>query len=308
MNPIKFAVVGNVNLDVICSTVNDVPRHNSIRFDQAKVTPGGNASNVAIGLAALGMPTALIARTGDDLPADMLIHAWHLADIDTRFVTREKHTNTGVAISLVDSDNNPRYLHAPAANHQLTPQSIPIDELIESGVRFLHTSGYFVMPGLLNSGFSDVLKEAQSAGMYTTLDVVESPDMNDPSPLWTCLPHLDIFTCNKQEATRLTGHEDPQQAALDLLAKGTKNVIIKMGEKGVLLVDRTGQTVIPTSPMEVVDTTGAGDAFMAGLLAALQRTSYLPKACNAGNNAGGLVSTEYGAATYWLNQILHYEA
>jgi sugar/nucleoside kinase (ribokinase family) len=307
MSATQVAVIGNVNLDIICSTVDDVPRHNSIRFDRATVAPGGNASNVAIGLAALGVPTALVAHAGDDLSGDMLIHTWRQAGIDTRFVLCEPQSDTGVAISLVDSDNKPRFLHAPASNHLLTPQTIPIDEIIESGVRFLHTSGYFVMPGLLDPGFPGILSQAQSAGIYTTLDVVESPDMDDPSPLWTCLPHLDIFTCNDQEAARLTGHQEPQQAALDLLARGTKNVIVKLGKDGVLLVDRSGHTVIPTTTTEVVDTTGAGDAFIAGLLAALQRTSYLPKACKAGNRAGSLITTEFGAATYWLNQIVQFE-
>lgn len=303
----NIAILGNVNLDIICATVDEVPRHNSIRFDQATVAPGGNASNVAIGLAALGVSTGLVACTGDDMSADMLVQTWQQAEIDTRFITREPKSATGVAISLVDSDDQPRFLHSPAANYQLTPNIIPIDELIDAGIRFLHTSGYFVMPGLLDSGFCEVLSKAQAAGIYTTLDVVESPDMDDPSLLWTCLPHLDIFTCNDQEATRLTGHSDPQQAALDLLAHGAKNVIVKLGERGCMLVDRAGSTTIPASPVRVVDTTGAGDAFMAGLLAALQRTSYLPKACKAGNHAGGLASTQYGAATYWLNQLLQYE-
>lgn len=68
----KIAVLGNVTLDVICKPVNEVPRYDSITFDRGIVSPGGCGSNVAIGLAALGIPTTIIACIGSDIAADII--------------------------------------------------------------------------------------------------------------------------------------------------------------------------------------------------------------------------------------------
>ncbi|MEA2008698.1 MAG: carbohydrate kinase family protein, partial [Chloroflexota bacterium] len=73
---IKAAVFGNVTLDIICQTVNDVPRHESIAFERAIVSPGGCASNVALGLAHLGVDVSLIARLGDGDAAALALSHW----------------------------------------------------------------------------------------------------------------------------------------------------------------------------------------------------------------------------------------
>ena len=104
-------VLGNVTLDILCSPVDDVPRRDSIAFDDAAVTPGGCGSNTAIGLAALGVETGLIARAGDDDTADLLFRYWERVGVDTRFVRRVPGEITGVSVALVDSDHKPRFIH-----------------------------------------------------------------------------------------------------------------------------------------------------------------------------------------------------
>ena len=87
-DPGSILVFGNVTLDVICKTVDDVPRYDSIAFQDAAVTPGGCASNVAIGLARLGEKPILLACMGDDQTADILVDAWEEQGVDTRYVKR----------------------------------------------------------------------------------------------------------------------------------------------------------------------------------------------------------------------------
>ena len=102
-------VFGNVTLDIICYPVNDVPRHESISFDDVMVSPGGCGSNTAIGLAALGIPTGIVTCTGDDDSADLLFQYWQRAGVDSRFVQRISAKTTGTSVGLIDDDFQPRF-------------------------------------------------------------------------------------------------------------------------------------------------------------------------------------------------------
>ena len=85
-------VFGNVTLDILCYPVNEVPRYESIAFEDVTVSPGGCGSNTAIGLAASGISTGIVARTGDDDAADLLFQYWKRVGVDTRFVQRTAGT------------------------------------------------------------------------------------------------------------------------------------------------------------------------------------------------------------------------
>ncbi len=302
MNP-KAAVFGNVTLDIICQTVNDVPRHESIAFERALISPGGCASNVALGLAHLGVDVALIARLGDGDAAALVRTHWEKANIDLTHLKVVEGDSTGVSVGLVDKDRQPRFVHTPGANAHLSVDTLPGEWLVKSGSRFLHVAGYFVLPGLLTPHLAEPLAQARSAGMATSLDVVTSPAMDDPSPLWPCLPHLDYFLCNRHEAQRITGESDPHAAAQSLRERGAHTVIVKLGANGCWAENAQIAERIPTPQVNVVDTTGAGDAFAAGLISALLHGEDLPSACRAGNRAGAKVVQSLGAVEVWLSGI-----
>jgi sugar/nucleoside kinase (ribokinase family) len=291
-----IAVLGNVALDIICKTVDDVPRYDSIAFQEAAVTPGGCGSNTAIGLAREGEAVYLIACTGDDDAADILNQIWDRIGVDTRFVQRFEKQGSGVSIGLIDSDYQPRFIHTTGANANLRPESLKPVILKELNVRLLHVAGYYVLPGLLNPGFEDVLSLAQECGIFTSLDVVTSPAMEKPEYLWPLLPFLNLFLCNLQEAEILTGYSDPESASAEFHAKGAAAVIIKLGLKGCWLSESGQGILIPAPQIEnVIDTTGAGDAFAAGLLAALRKGEDLPGACQAGVQMGSSAVQYLGA-------------
>jgi ribokinase len=281
------AVFGNVTLDIICKTVDDVPRQASISFQDAAVTPGGCASNTAIGLAQGGEKAYLIACVGDDDASELLYLAWKRTGVDARFVQKMPGITTGVSVGLVDSDLQPRFVHTSGANGKLTKDILSPEALAKEGVGFLYVAGYFVLPGLLDLEFGDTLKMVQNKGIFTTLDVVSSPAMENPEYLWPLLPHLDLFLSNLQEAELITGCKDPQSAASFFHQKGSRGVIIKLGKEGCYYSNGEEQHHLPASPVKnLVDTTGAGDAFAAGLLAALRRGKGIPDACLMGNEWG----------------------
>jgi sugar/nucleoside kinase (ribokinase family) len=120
--------------------------------------------------------------------------------------------------------------------------------------------------------------------------------MENPEILWTVLPHLNLFLCNLGEAEIISGCQGPDAAADFFHQKGAENVIVKLGADGCWLSTGDQQELIPSPVVnDIVDTTGAGDAFAAGLLAGLRQGKDLVSACKAGNHLGAKTVTFLGA-------------
>ena len=301
----KAAIFGNVTLDVLCYPVEDVPRHNSISFERSTISPGGCGSNVAIGLRSFGIETFLIARLGGDLAGEIDLKIWEEWGIDCRFVKKEAQLTTGVSVGLVDRSFQPRFVHTSGANAKLMSTDLDVDQLVANDVGWLHIAGFYVLPGLLDGQLDHALRAASQAGLRSSLDVVESPRLHETEYLWPCLPYLDIILCNQQEAEILTGEAQPVKAAAVLHSHGAKTVIIKAGAQGCWLSDEGSlggarlQKRIPALDVQAVDTTGAGDAFAAGLIAAIMNGQDISEACHAANQAGARVVTALGAIAAW---------
>lgn len=293
-------VVGNVTLDILCYPVSEVPRYDSISFERAQIGPGGCGSNVALGLRALGVSTALVARVGSDEAYGLVERYWEKAGLDRRFVRRDAQAATAVSVGLVDAAFQPRFIHTPGANRQLNVDDIDVNALEREGARALAIAGYFVLPGLMDSRLAGTLQAARSRGMFTCLDVVHSPNMEHPEPLWPCLPHLDYFLCNTMEGQRLTGAAAPREIGRILRQRGAQAVIVKLGAEGCWVDSPEWQGQVPGLQAQVVDTTGAGDAFAAGLIAALLRQAALPAACAAANAAGARIVARLGTVAAWF--------
>ncbi len=297
-------VFGNVTLDIICYPVNEVPRYESIAFEDVTVSPGGCGSNTAIGLAALGIPTGIVARTGDDDSADLLFGYWQRVGVDPFFVRRTRGVPTGTSIGLIDDHFQPRFIHTSGANRGLTAEVLDPSAYAARGVQFFHIAGFFVLPNLFNQ-VAGKLDQLQKLGITTSLDVVFNVRMDDQKlreALWAALPHLDYFIANDHEATRLTVEKDYKKAAEVFRERGARGVIIKLGAKGCYALSDAFTGIVPATKVNVVDTTGAGDAFAAGFIARLVRGCDLRDACQAGNQAGAKVCTRLGAIAAWLDE------
>jgi sugar/nucleoside kinase (ribokinase family) len=117
------------------------------------------------------------------------------------------------------------------------------------------------------------------------------------------MPHLDVFLCNHTEAGRLSGESDPVQAARILHSKGAGAVIVKLGGEGCLLYSTDGIEHIPgILPDRVIDTTGAGDAFAAGLIASRLKGKGIADACRDANQAGARAVEHLGAVSCWFKE------
>jgi sugar/nucleoside kinase (ribokinase family) len=296
----EAVVLGNVTMDILCYPVEHVPRHESITFKHSIVSPGGCGSNVAIGLCALGVKTALIGRIGTDVSAVLITPTWDRVGLNYSYVKRDSHLQTGISVGLVDLQHQPRFIHTSGANQLLTAEDLRIEEFAQRGTRAIHVAGYFVLPGLMDDGIQSPLCKARAHGITTSLDVVSSPNMDNPEKLWQVMPCLDFFLCNAQEAKCLTGENEHIASAKRLLAYGAQVVIVKLGALGCWVESKDVSMLVPGISVDVVDTTGAGDAFAAGLIAAILQGADLEMACKAANQAGARVAADYGCISAWL--------
>src|SRR5512145_513816 len=175
----KAVIIGNTTLDVLCYHVDEVPRYDSLLFEQALLHPGGCGSNVAVGLSALGVTTALVTTISDADAYHIVEQTWQRFGLDQRFITRIAGADPAVSIGLVDQEYQPRFIHTPGANRYLTSQDLSIPDYTDWGAQALMIAGFFVLPGLLDGNLPHVLKSAQANGLLTFLDVANAKRMDE---------------------------------------------------------------------------------------------------------------------------------
>ena len=128
-------VFGNITLDVLCYPVEDVPRNESTAFEKGIVSPGGSGSNTAIGLCALEVLTALVGRIGNDEAAWLVKSTWDQTGLDQRYIKRDPDQHTAISVGLVDRSAQPRFIHTPGANANLTIDDLDLTALKTMGAK-----------------------------------------------------------------------------------------------------------------------------------------------------------------------------
>src|SRR5439155_1136908 len=229
--------------------------------------PGVTRVNTTgIVLAKLGVDTAVVARVGSDLFGDFLVQI--LADHGVRpHVVREPRVPTSTSVVAVSSGGERSFMHMIGANGRLIPQDIP-DDLLRA-TRIFHLGGCFVLPALDGEPAAGLLRRAREQGCRTSMALAWDPSGRWMSVLEPCLPHLDFLFGNQDELGHVTGRRDPAEMAGMLRERGVAAVAVKLGDAGAF-VDAAGwRGRVPAYAVEVVDTTGAGDAFCGGFLAAV---------------------------------------
>jgi sugar/nucleoside kinase (ribokinase family) len=150
------------------------------------------------------------------------------------------------------------------ANARLTESDVSDALLVRS--RLLHIGGAFLMPGLDGEPLARLLERAKKLGLETSLDTAFNPDVDAKALIVPCLPHLDIFFPSIEEATAITGRSDTEEI-FDWLEDFRVPVVgVKLGQRGCAVREKGKTTFYPAYPVDVVDGSGAGDAFMAGYL------------------------------------------
>ena len=257
---------------------------------QAEVGIGGADSNVAIGLVRLGVPTTWIGRVGAD-SLGRLVRRELLAEGVRALVTEDPDHPTGVMLKEKRTSGSTQVLfhRRGSAGSRLGPEDVPAEEVRRSAL--VHVTG--ITPALSSSARAAteaVLTVAREAGIPIAFDV------NHRSALWidgdagelyrSIAARADLVFAGEDEARLMVDGRAPEALAREIAALGPREVIIKLGARGSLVLADGVVREQPAHVISVVDSVGAGDAFVAGYLAALLRGGSVADRLASGTAAG----------------------
>ncbi len=239
---------------------------------------GGSAANVAAWLALAGSAPVLVARIGTDDRGARALAELRALGVDARLALDDEHP-TGTCIVLVEPGGERSMVPDPGANLALAPADLP-GELFEAGGH-LHVSGYALLrPGPRPAALA-AIAQAVERGMSVSVDPASAALLT--AEFLDLAAGAGLLLPNEQEAFALTGEREPPAAAR-VLARRVPEVVVKLGADGALWTDGGEEVRVAAAPLPApaLDTTGAGDAFAAGLLAARMRGAAPAEALAAG--------------------------
>jgi sugar/nucleoside kinase (ribokinase family) len=263
---LDLLVVGELNADIVVTDPDPVPRFGQAErlVRDVRLTLGSSSAITACGAARLGLRVAMVGVVGDDALGRFVLEALKARGVDTAGCRIAAGRLTGASV-ILGNDTDRAILTSLGTIADTRATDVPPALLRRA--RHVHVGSLFLQPGLA-SDLPALFRAARSGGATTSLD----PNW-DPSGSWDggfagALAETDVVLPNAGEALRLTGAEDAEAAAR-ILAGDTRIAVVKLGAAGALASD-AGRPFAHAAarPVEAVDTTGAGDSFDAGFLAA----------------------------------------
>ncbi len=287
--------MGNAVADVLARPVESLPPAGTSQpLEGVTLGPGGNGINTATALARLGVAVRVAAAVGDDRLGEMLRERVRKEGVEDTNLASLPRTQTSVSIVLIQHDGERRFLHFRGANSLFSTKHLNW-ELAEAA-RLFHYASAFALPAFDGPPLAEALAQAKRLGCLTSLNVCWDTLDRWLPVLRPALAHTDYVFPNLAEGARLTGESEPEGIARALRSLGVKTVVVKLGARGCYVEAPEGAFLSPGFPVEVVDTTGAGDCFAAGFLAALCRGEDLRRAARLANAAGALCTRGLGGA------------
>jgi len=291
-------VVGSLNMDFVVSMDRLPAPGETVLGRDFRMIPGGKGANQACAAGKLGgdaITVRMIGRVGYDVFADHLKASLSAAGVDVSGVHATRAQPTGVALIWVDRAGQNSIVVASGANHELAAADV---EAMRQACR-----GAAIALFQLETPLDTVeaaLRLAREEGARTVLD--PAPAQSLPAGL---LDQIDILTPNESEAQLLSGGSaarllplsEASALAESLRRLGPRTVILKLGDRGCLLLDDAGPRHFPAFRVEARDTTAAGDTFNAALAIALAEGKPLVEAIPFANAAAAISVTRLGAQT-----------
>ena len=290
----KVTVVGSLNIDLVCHATRRPDKGETLIGDAFNIFTGGKGFNQATAAARLGAEVTLVGSVGADPFGEMLLTATENEQIDNRFVRKRTDTGTGVATIVIEPDGDNSIIVVPRANMALTTADIDAaaDTIADADVLLLQLE-----TPIAASEHAAAIAKAHGA----TVILNPAPAQSLPDSL---LASVDILTPNQAETELLSGMQvsndtEARNAAAALRARmvdtETSAVVLTLGKQGALILTATTSERVPALAVDVVDTTGAGDAFCGALATALASGETLGAAIVFANAAGSAAVTVIGA-------------
>jgi sugar/nucleoside kinase (ribokinase family) len=242
-----FVVIGDLMADVVAA--HDAPlAHGSDTAAHTRLQGGGGGGNVAAWLAEAGADVALVGRVGDDALADVALVG--LERVDLRVA---RGGRTGICVVLVGPDGERTMLPDAGANDALQPEDLPAELFVPDNVLYL--SGYTLLRDGSRPAAHAALARAREHNMAIVLDAASAAPLAAAPTFTTWAGAVDLLLANEDEIGALGNGCDARE------------IVTKRGPAGAMWTDGSRTVAVKAQSVDVVDTTGAGDAFAAGFLA-----------------------------------------
>jgi ribokinase len=286
----KVVVLGNINQDFVMKAERMPRPGETILGTDLQFVPGGKGANQAVTAARLGASVSLIGRVGQDCFGPDLLDSLRREGVETRHIGSDDNVATGSAFVALAPDGQNSILSVGGANLECAPRHVQ-----DAAPVIRHADVALVQ-------FAVPIESVEVfVGMACEAKV---PVLMDPTPAMSKLPgnwsQCGILTPNETEAEYVVGYEVPDtataaKAAREIHDQGVKVACVKRGPEGCVVCDDDGCRLVAGFKVEVVDTTGAGDAFAAGLGVALAEGLPVNQATAFANACGALACTRFGA-------------
>jgi sugar/nucleoside kinase (ribokinase family) len=278
-------------LDVLVRPVEAIPEGQGGQLvEEIRATPAGTAGGTALTLAKLGVRTRCAGAIGEDALGELLVSQLERRGIDTSLLLRRPGVQTSASVLPIRPTGERPAFHVVGANATYGADDAPLDAIAQAD--HLHLGGPEFMGG---EAAARILAHAREHGATTSADVLAQGEPGLLEWIAPALPHVDYLLPNDEQVLAWTGEDELVAGCRALLARGARCVVATCGGDGALVVDARGAERVPAFAIDVVDTTGCGDAFSAGFAVGLalgrdrRQAAALGCAC-AALVAGGLGS------------------
>ncbi|MGB9855733.1 MAG: ribokinase [Caldisericum exile] len=281
MKMASIFVLGSINVDLVVYAERFPDAGETIVGKEFLINQGGKGANQAVAAKKAGGDVTFIGRVGNDIFSTIAIDSLRKFDVKTHIVI-DAHTETGIAVINVDDKGENRITIIEGANGKVNKEEL---EYLKNNIK---DGDFLLLQGEIHV---DVLVEASRIAKASNAIVIFDP-APVKSELTKVIPFTDFITPNETELRKLTNSND----TYELLKLGAKNIVFKMGEKGVRFINQNEDFVVEAFKVEAIDTTGAGDTFNGSFASALSKGMPLKDALRFANAAAAISVTRKGAA------------
>jgi sugar/nucleoside kinase (ribokinase family) len=278
-------------LDILVRPVSEIPPgQGTVLVEQMRMTAAGTAAGTALTFAKLGATVRTAGAIGTDPAGDVLLSLLGSAGIDTRLVVRKPDVPTSMSVLPIRPNGERPSLHLLGANLAYTLDDVDWDAL--AATDHIHLGGAELLGP---DTTTRILRHAKENGVTTSVDLIAPGGMGTFEIIAPAMAYTDYLLPNEDQVLGFTGAADLADGCRQLLDAGAGLLAVTCGADGALIVSREGTQQVPAFAIDVVDTTGCGDAFSAGFVYAISIGREPRDAAVLGNAVAALVAGGLGS-------------